>query len=73
MAVKTTEEQLESVQTAIAKIEAGSQSYTIDDITYSKANIASLYKREERLLARYTTESGNRPVMTSINLSNMGY
>lgn len=58
MAVKTTLEQLESVQTAIEAIEGGAQSYGIGDKRLTKADLAMLYSREEKLLARYNKESG---------------
>ena len=61
MAIKTTTEQLEAVQTAIAQVEAG-QSWSMAGVTYSRANLDVLYKREERLLARYAAEQGTRPV-----------
>ncbi len=57
MALKTTLQQLEDVQTAIAAAERG-QSYTMDGQTISRGDLAALYKREERLLARYAQEQG---------------
>jgi hypothetical protein len=41
--------QLDRVQAAIAKIEAGSQSYTIDGVSYTRADLATLYRREREL------------------------
>ncbi len=49
MAVQTYAEQLEQVQAAIRAIEMGCQSYTIDNRQLTRANLADLYKREERL------------------------
>lgn len=45
----TKAEQLASVRLAIAKIEAGAQSYTLDGHTFTRANLDVLYKREEQL------------------------
>jgi len=50
MAVKTYLEQLESVQSAIASIEAGAQSVEISGRKYIKGDLQALYAREERLL-----------------------
>ena len=73
MAIKTTEEQLEEVQAAITALMTGSQSYTIDGRTVTRASLEALEKREIRLKAMYAEEQGNRPVLSSINLSGMGY
>ena len=73
MAVKTTQQQLEEVQAAITALLTGAQSYTIDGRTITKANLKDLHAREEVLLSRYNAESGNRPVITAMNLSGMGY
>ena len=55
MALASTLTQLEQVQTAIAEVLAG-QSYKIGDITYTRADLDKLTKREEMLLARYSRE-----------------
>ena len=60
MAVKTYLEQLESCQSAIAAIEAGAQSLTISGKQYTKADLATLYKREERLMPLAAKESSGR-------------
>jgi len=57
MAVKTTLEQLEAVQTAIAEAEEA-QSMSSGGQSHVKANLDVLYKRETDLLARYKLESG---------------
>ncbi len=63
MSIKTTREQLEAVQTAIASVEAG-QSWSQDGVTYTGASLATLYAREERLLARLAKESNQRPAVS---------
>ncbi|HYD29202.1 hypothetical protein [Brevundimonas sp.] len=50
MAIKTYEQQLESVQAAIAEVEGGAQSYEMDGRTLTRGDLATLYAREERLL-----------------------
>lgn len=56
--MSTTEEQLASVQAAIADIEANGQDVSIDGRRYTKADLSILYKREESLLARIRRASG---------------
>jgi len=46
----TLAEQLASVQAAIAAIESGAQSTTNDGQTLARADLRTLYAREERLL-----------------------
>lgn len=46
----TLAEQLASVQAAIAAIETGAQSAAVDDQTLTRADLRTLYAREERLL-----------------------
>jgi hypothetical protein len=43
---KTYEEQLDSVQEAIALIESGSQSQSLGNRVYTRADLATLYARE---------------------------
>lgn len=50
MAIKTYTEQLESVQAAIAAIEGGAQSHSINGRAMSRADLGTLYAREERLV-----------------------
>lgn len=45
----TLAQQLASVQTAISAIEGGAQSVQIDGMTVSRADLATLYAREERI------------------------
>jgi len=56
MAIKTYAEQLEDVQTAIAQIEGGAQSYSIRSRSYTYADLGALYKRERWLRKMATTE-----------------
>ncbi len=57
MAVKTYAQQLEEVQTAIASIEGGCQSYTIAGRSLTRANLADLYKRETWLRGQAAREA----------------
>lgn len=48
--MKTYEEQLDSVQAAIAAIEGGAQKYEMDGRTVERAELKTLYDREARLM-----------------------
>lgn len=56
----TLADQLASVQTAIAAIEGGAQSTTCDGQTVNRAELRTLYAREQRLLNRIDRESTGR-------------
>lgn len=57
MALKTTLEQLEEVQTAISAVMSG-QSYSISGRSLTRADLKTLMEREEVLLRRYKAETG---------------
>jgi len=65
MALMTTLEQLEQIQAAITAVASG-QSYRMGDITFTRANLSDLTKREEILLARYNREQKGSSV-TRVN------
>jgi hypothetical protein len=60
------------VQSAIAAAESG-QSFELDGIQYTRANLASLYAQERYLESKLAKENGNRPFMKQVNFSGMGY
>ena len=67
MALASTQTQLETVQTAIAAIEGGAQSYSISGRSLTRADLPSLYKRERELLSRLEAEGSslvNRSMFT---------
>lgn len=57
LAVKTTQQQLEEVQAAITAVLAAQQ-YSIGGRVVTRANLADLEKREEKLLQRLASEQG---------------
>jgi len=63
MAIKTTVEQLEEVQTAIAKVLSG-QAYSIGNRSLTMADLDALHTREEVLLSRYRSEQSGGLIMT---------
>jgi hypothetical protein len=62
---------LAQVNTAIEAILTGGQSYTVDGISYSAANLNTLHAMREKLMAE--TGRTNRPVFRGVNFSEMGY
>jgi len=72
LAIATTTARLEAVQAAIAAVEAG-QSFTIDGVTFTRANLATLYAQEKYLEGKLAKESGNRPFMKTIGFTGMSY
>ena len=47
------------MQAAIAKIESGAQEYEDGDLKVKKAHLATLYKREAALIAKYNRSRRN--------------
>ncbi len=58
MALKTTYEQLVSVQSAIERIESGAQQMSYEDRLLKFPELDSLYKREYELKRMYKAEQG---------------
>lgn len=54
----TLETQLEQVRAAIAEIEGGAQEYSIANRRITKANLATLYARENSLMAAIARRDG---------------
>lgn len=59
MATESYQTQLERVQTAIAKIENGAQSYQINGRSLTRADLGELYDREKWLRKMAGRESNN--------------
>ena len=59
----TLAQRLANVQTAIAAIETGQQSFSYEGRTYTRADLATLYAQEERLESRIErADNGGRRV-----------
>ena len=56
--METLETQLEQVRAAIAEIEGGAQEYSIANRRITKANLATLYARENALKAEIARRDG---------------
>lgn len=72
MAILTTEQRLEAVQAAIAAAESG-QSFTLDGVQFTRANLSTLYERETYLENKLAKENGSRPFMKTVNFGGMSY
>ena len=72
MAILSTTARLEAVQTAIAAAEAG-QSFTLDGVTFTRANVGTLYAQERYLEGKLSKENGNRPFIKTVNFNGMSY
>ena len=59
MVLETLEVQLERVQQAIAAIELGAQEYEINNRRVTKADLATLYRREAALKAAIAERDGS--------------
>jgi hypothetical protein len=55
--MRTPEDRLESVDAAIQAIEEGGQSYTINGLTYTRADLETLYAQHEALRAEVARRS----------------
>ena len=62
-----------TVDAAISAINDNGQSFTVDGVTYSRANLSSLIELRDRLKQEEARSSGNRPLLRGLNLSGMGY
>lgn len=68
MAIKTTLEQIEEVQTAISRIIGGAQSWMMGDTRVTEADLGKLEERERRLLAIFN-RTKNRGGRLLLNIS----
>ena len=72
LAILSTTARLEAVQTAIAAAEAG-QSFTLDGVTFTRANVGTLYTQQRYLEGKLSKENGNRPFIKTVNFNGMSY
>lgn len=72
MALLTTRQQLEEVQTAISAVMLN-QAYQLGSRTVTRANLEWLHKRELSLKHQLARLEGDRPVATAVQMSGMGY
>lgn len=58
---------------AIALVRDKGQSFSVEGISYSRANLATLIDLRERLLKEEHSSIETRPAMRGFGFSNMGY
>ena len=64
---------LTDVESAISAIQSGSQSFTVDGVSYTKANVNALIQLRTKLQREAERSGGSRPVMRAFNFTGMGY
>lgn len=64
---------LEEVETEISAITAGSQSFTLGDLTQQKARLSELADLRTQLLAEAGRSDGTRPLFRGFRMTNAGY
>ena len=65
MSLKTPEEQLAEVQSAITALMTGAQSYTLDGRSVTRANLKDLVSYQEMLEKKVNNANGKRPRVAS--------
>ena len=61
------------VETAIAAIQTGGQSFTVNGLTYTAANLSALIALRDQIKSETARTAGTRPIFRRFNLSGMGY
>jgi len=64
---------LSEVETAITQVEESGQSFTVDGITYGRANLSALIQLRDSLRGETDRSSGSRPTFRGFNFSAGGY
>jgi len=62
-----------TIETAIAAIESGSQSFSVDGVTYSKASLSALYDILQKERNKALRTAGTRPLFRAFGFNSMGY
>lgn len=62
-----------AAETAITAIQDGGQSFTLDGVTYTMANLAALIDLRDRLKRETERSAGSRPVFRAMDFGSMGY
>ena len=69
----TPAQRLAEVETAIAKIEGGAQSYTFDGVAVTRADLSTLYAQRQQLDREVSLAANKRSVVVGVNFGSMGY
>ena len=69
----TPAQRLTAVEAAIAAIEGGAQSYSMDGVSVTRADLATLYTQRQQLDREVSLATNKRSVVVGVNFSSMGY
>jgi hypothetical protein len=64
---------LTEVETAIQQVETSGQGFTVDGVTYNRANLSALLALRDTLQRNADRESGARPVFRGFQFNTLGY
>lgn len=64
---------LTTVDAAITAIQDGGQSFTVEGVTYSQANLDALIRLRDRMSAEQSRSNSTRPLFRGMNFTSMGY
>ena len=64
---------LTEVETAITQIQTSGQSFSVDGITYSRANLSALIQLRDNLKGETDRTAGSRPTFRGFDFSAGGY
>lgn len=71
MAAKTATEIYQALDAGIFALASGAQSYTIDGVTYTKANLRDM--KTVRDMYKAEADAATVPVIQTVNFSGVGY
>lgn len=64
---------LSDVDAAITAINGGAQSFAVDGMSYSRANLNALLALRRDLISEQGRSGGARPLFRKVHMSNAGY
>lgn len=64
---------LTDIETAITQIQTSGQSFTVDGITYNRANLSSLIELRDKIRLESGRTAGTRPAFRGFQFGSMGY
>ena len=64
---------LAEIDLAIKDINDNGQSFTLDDLTYSAANMSALVTLREQIKVEESRTNGTRPTFRAFKFGSMGY
>lgn len=64
---------LTAIDAAITEIQTSGQSFTLDGVTYSRANLSALITLRQQAVSESDRSDGTRPTIRKVNFAGMGY